>query len=128
MACLVTYHLKDFLKVEGVDVETAMISFGSNRSFETVRAVALAAKHTKATVGKKYPDNIPFNAGEDYERPPAIAGLAVAGLSRVGDWTGGREIAWHLGGLDLYDCVKTVLENYYFYFSQFFEGVDFRDC
>lgn len=127
LACIVTYQLKDFLEKEGVDVEGAMKTFGRSNSFEAVRAVCTAAKH-KEFAGDRYPDNIPFIAGEDYDRPPAYYGEAVFGLSRYGDAHGGREIARNLGGLDLYQCVKTVLSTYKLHFEYLLDDVDFREC
>jgi hypothetical protein len=44
----------------------------------------------------------------DWYRPPAITGVAVAGLSVVGDSKGGREIKHGHARLDLYECAKAV--------------------
>jgi hypothetical protein len=127
LACMVTYHLKDYLQKSDVDVEAAMKTFGGSRAFEVVRAVCTAAKH-KVFAGDKHPDNIPFSAGDDYDRPPATWDEAVWDLSRWGDAVGGREIAQNLGGLDLYECVKTVLKTYEFHFDFLLHDVDFHDC
>ena len=124
---MVTYHLKDYLQKSGADVEPTMKSFDRRREFEAVRAVCTAAKH-KEFAGQKYADNIPFNAGDDYDRPPALWDQGVWDLSRSDDAVGGREIAKNLGGLDIYECVKTVLKTYEFHFSALLEGVDFSDC
>jgi len=127
LACVVAYQLKDYLNQEGVDVDAAMKTFGRSNSFEAVRAVCTGAKH-KIFNGDRYPDNIPFTAGEDYDRPPALAGEMVCGLSRVGDAHGGREIAWHLGGLDIYSSVKAALKNYQFHFADLLANADFEAC
>jgi len=128
LACMVTYHLKDYLDKHGVDVEGAMKLFGGSRSFEAVRAVCIATKHTDFAGRPRYPEHIPFSAGQDYERPPARCGELVCGLSRCGDAHGGREIARNLGGLDVYDSVRTVLKAYEFHFDFLLDGADFRDC
>lgn len=124
---MTTYHLKDYLKTSGAVVEPAMKTLGGSRSFEAVRAVCTAAKH-QVFAGDKYPDNIPFKAGDDYERPLATWDEAEWDVSRWDDAKGGREIAPNFGGLDLYECVKTVLKTYEFHFDFLLQDVDFTDC
>ncbi len=128
LACIVTYHLKDHLKNGGFDLESAMKTFNDTGAFEAVRSVCTSAKHKHLKKSKKYSDTIPFSAGEDYDRPPARAGVMISGLSRAGDAHGGREIASHLGGLDLYVSVKTVLKCYQFFFEALLADVNFQDC
>jgi len=122
IACIVTYHLKDYLEKSGVDVEGALKTFGRATCFEVVRAVCNGTKHRGWRANRV--ENISFVAGDDYDRPPCIAGLAVCGLSRIGDSIGGREVS----EIDLYDAVKTCLRAYYFHFSDYLDGVDFQDC
>jgi hypothetical protein len=122
LACLTAYHLKDHLKSVEADVESAMKVYGPSRSFEAVRSVCTATKHVEFAGSRS--EHIPFRIGDDFERPPCVAGQAVPGLSRVGDPIGGRECV----GLDLYDCVKTVLMTYEFHFEVMLGSVDFRDC
>jgi hypothetical protein len=132
-ACVAVYHLKDHLEACGADVESAFKSCGRNSSFEAIRAACNAYKHAQfprpndeQRYKRKYPNHIPFLFGQEYERPPCIAGLAKADLSRVGDRTGGIEIARDRGGFDLYESVKTVLKAYEFHFSFLLEDLDLR--
>ena len=125
LVCIATYHLSDYLKREGIDVEEALKTFRCT-SFEVVRAVCHGTKHKGWTPNR--PEHIQFVPGQEYHRPPCVAGLAVADLSTVGDGIGGFEIEFDRGGFDLYSSIKIVLEQYLFYFSEFLHGVDFKDC
>jgi hypothetical protein len=126
LACIVTYHLKDYLEKSGADVEAAMKMFGRATCFEVVRAVCNGTKHRGWRAS--HAENIQFVPGDDYDRPPCVAGLAVCDLSRVGDIYGGREVAQNLGGIDIYRAVKTCLREYYFHFHELLDEVDFREC
>jgi hypothetical protein len=126
LACFAAYHLKDYLKKAGADAEFAMKLHGGSRCFEAVRAVCIAAKHVEFAGARS--EHISFKSGEDYDRPPAVWDQLQWDLSRWGDEHGGREIAPELGGLDLYESVKTVLRAYDFHFEFLFADVDFSDC
>jgi hypothetical protein len=123
LACIATYHLKDYLEKSGADVESAMKAFGRATCFEVVRAVCNGTKHCGWRADRV--GNLQFVPRDDYDRPPCVAGIAVSGLSRVGDRIGGREA---VGGIDIYKAVKTCLREYYFLFSELLDEIDFREC
>ena len=125
LACFVVYHWKDYLKFDGIDVEPLAKTFGRCTSWEVVRAVANATKHCQMIPNSKHPENISFTAGEDYLRPPCVAGLAVCDLSVIGDTVGGREVP---GGLDIYKSVKVVLKNLQLHLTDVLGSLDISDC
>jgi hypothetical protein len=108
LACIVTFHLKDHLaKVGETGIENAMRA-DSQDNFDVVRGICNGTKHVR-TDGS-HP--IPFAAGDDWERPPAVAGRLMAGVSVLGDAVGGREITDGSERIDIYSAVKAVLQSY----------------
>jgi hypothetical protein len=96
--------------------------FDRQGPYDVVQAICDATKHC----GHSRPHNVPFDVGTDYERPPAVADLAVADLSIVGDTTGGREIRLKGEGIDIYWSVITLLKHFQF-FSPELAGADASD-
>jgi hypothetical protein len=124
LACIVTYHLKDYLVKAGWPedhVGQAMRLIGNDGPYDTVHSICNAAKHC----GHDRAHNVSFVVGTDYDRPPAIAGAMIAGLSIVGDGTGGREIPFR-GGVDIYWAVTTLLKEFQFFFPEL-AAVDLAD-
>jgi hypothetical protein len=111
LACVVTYHITDYLNKAGHSQDTvhsAMHIVSRDGPYDIVRAICNAAKHC----GLDSKHSVPFVVGSDYERPPAIAGIAVADLSVCDDQTGGREI-FHSGRIvDIYWSVVTLLREF----------------
>jgi len=106
LACIVTFHIKDHLKVAGEsDIDVVMRSSDS-KAFDLVRSVCNGTKH----VSTHSTHSIAFKIGADYERPPSLAGVAMCGLSYVGDTKGGREIAQGSLRIDIYGACRETLE------------------
>jgi hypothetical protein len=88
LACIAVFHVKDHLKkAEETGVETA-VRKAAGFAFDVVRAVCNGSKYLKTDASHP----IGFRAGDDWYRPPAIAGVMIVGLSVLGDSKGGREI------------------------------------
>lgn len=100
LACVATYHCIDYIKRPPGNLRKR---FRENTDFATVDRVAHAFKHAKSD-GKR-----PLEATSVFARPPAIAGAAQAGLSSVGDSTGGVEV-WNESDSDLLSTVKKAAE------------------
>jgi hypothetical protein len=108
LACMVTFHIKDYLKEAGESQPEYAIRATSDNAdddFQVVRAVCNGTKHVVLRPPRPYP----FVAGDDWDRPPLRAGEGQAGISRAGDVVGGREIAVGTGRGDLYQRVKRVV-------------------
>ena len=88
LACVMVFQIKDYLKRAGETGIEQRMRQSTGDAFDVVRGVCNGAKH----VAMDSSHSIRFRAGDDWDRPPAIAGLAIAGLSLVGDGDGGREI------------------------------------
>ena len=108
LACIVTFHLKDHLKTAGeTGIETTMRTAAGD-SFDVVRGICNGTKHVQTD--QSHP--IPFAAGKDWDRPPAILGQMIIGVSRLGDPHGGREIGAGPQRRDVYSAVKAVLNAF----------------
>lgn len=124
LACIAVFHLKDHLKKAGEKgIEDAMRA-SCGVAFDVVRGVCNGAKHL-VTEGRHV---VAFRAGDDWYRPPAAAGAAVAGLSVVGDRQGGREIRHRDDRLDLYRCAKAVAVAYQNNYPAHLAVCDLADC
>jgi hypothetical protein len=127
LACIVTYHLRDYLEKAGEpNVGATMHLLGRNTPFDVVHSICISAKHSGHDPERRH--KIPFSPGQDYDRPPAKWGEAKWGLSRWGDPVGGREIPIKGDGLDIYECVRTVLGTYTFHFSHHLGPIDLSEC
>jgi hypothetical protein len=125
LACIVTYQTKDYLKKAGEPNVAKTMRLGRNAPYDVVHAICDAAKHRDHG---QHRHKIPFAAGQDYDRPPAIWGEAIWDLSRWDDPVGGREIPVGGDGLDIYECVRAVLGNYTVHFAHHLGDVDLSDC
>ena len=105
LACIVTFHLNDYLKSVGHKKTEDKMRVATGDAFDVVRGVCNGTKHVQTN--DKHP--IPFTSGKDWYRPPAIAGLLVLGLSRLGDSKGGREIGSGADRKDIYGAVKSLV-------------------
>src|SRR4030095_3617626 len=80
LACLVTFHIKDHLAKAGeTRIETKMRTGRSPKAFDLVRAICNGTKHVETNGSHPHP--IQFQAGTDYDRPPARASEMIVGLS-----------------------------------------------
>ena len=106
LACVALFHTIDYLAAEGRSSNRQNLRSQLRKEsadFLIVDRVAHAFKHMKS--GHERSDiNRPLHAWEIFSRPPAFAGVMVAGLSYVGDLTGGVEI-WNENGTDLLGVV-----------------------
>lgn len=104
LACIVTFHIKDHLKAAGEqNIEQTMRAAGD--AFDVIRGVCNGAKHVQTDQNHL----IAFSAGDDWDRPPAVLGQMVLGVSRLGDPDGGREIGAGPQRHDIYSAVKDIL-------------------
>ena len=60
--------------------------------FAVVRAYALASKHARIGLHRKFQAG--FDSSRAIDRPPAFAGVMVAGISFAGDTVGGVTVQW----------------------------------
>jgi len=82
LACIVTYHMADYLKKAGVEGLHRNMTDKCDAAWSVVGAVANGAKH-KDNHRSRQP--LKFTAGTDQYRPPAVAGLLECGWSELGD-------------------------------------------
>ncbi|MGY3618404.1 hypothetical protein [Bradyrhizobium sp. USDA 10063] len=101
LACVATYHCIDYIKRPPGNLRKQFRD--ECPDFGTVDRVAHAFKHT-VTDGQK-----PLKVTSVFERPPAGAGVAQCGLSRVGDSIGGVEV-WNESESDLIGAVTKAAE------------------
>ena len=124
LACIAVFHLKDHLKKAGEKgIESAMRTT-CGEAFDVVRGVCNGTKHVQ-TDAKHL---IRFRVGDDIDRPPAVLGEMVIGLSQLGDSTGGRQITDGRTQLDLYECAKAVVLAYRRLYPVHLRSCDLRDC
>ena len=105
LACITVFHVKDHLKEAGETGIEKSMRLHTGEAFDVVRAVCNGAKHVKTDPKHR----IPVRAGDDWYRPPAVAGLMVADLSVLGDGDGGREFEHADIRHDIYSCARRVL-------------------
>jgi hypothetical protein len=99
LACVVTFHCIDYIAPPNRPQNLRHRFRKENSDFATVDRVAHAFKHVKSNGDPKSFENPPLHVTSIFERPPARAGVAQAGLSRVGGSKGGVEI-WDEDGSD----------------------------
>ena len=109
LACIIAFSACEYLKESGeVNVGERMRT-ETGAAYDVVRGVCNGSKHAGAD--RKHA--IAFKPGSDYDRPPARAGELQAGISRLGDTIGGREIlTGSTGGADVYQAVATFLKAF----------------
>jgi hypothetical protein len=116
LACYVAYHTKDQLTEAGCQDVVANIRAAASPHFDVVADVCTGTKHPGRRGG--------FRVGKDWDRPPALWGVAQFGISRWGDARGGREIRHGSEGVDLYESVKQVLLAYAAAYPAALKGCD----
>ncbi len=108
LACITLFHVKDHLRKAGVMKIENTIRELCDSQFEIVRSVCNGAKHLETNRSHR----IPFKAGDDTDRPPAVWGAGKFGMSRWGDPVGGLEVEHEGTRHDVYACVATVARVY----------------
>lgn len=101
LACVATFHCLDYIADKSQNLRDRFRKESSD--FAIVDRVAHAFKHVKSG-HRESPQNQPLHASLVFERPPALAGVAQCGLSRLGDTTGSVEI-WNEDGSNLLSAV-----------------------
>ncbi|WP_316227706.1 hypothetical protein [Bradyrhizobium sp. SZCCHNR3015] len=124
LACIVTFHIKDHLEKVGVTGVTQKMRTACPGHFDLVRGVCNGTKHVATNQGHV----IPFAIGGDYYRPPAFAGVMMAGLSMLGDTKGARVVRHNDTKYDLYGSAKAVLAEFKRQFPNYLDGCDLGDC
>ena len=120
LACIAVFHIKDHLKQVGEKSIEKNLRSASGSAFELVRSVCNGTKHV-STDGSHA---IAFTAGDDSDRPPAVAGKMTAGLSRVGDSHGGRSVQTPSGLRDIYVCVRELILEIKHQYPTHFSSID----
>lgn len=124
LACIVTLQIKEHLRKAGEQGIEKTMRAGGSKSFDLVRGICSGTKH--GDTDKTHP--IPFQAGTDYDRPPARAGEMQLGLSELGDPVGGRQIDSGADRFDLYRACKDALTNFQKNFPDRLGGCRLSDC
>jgi hypothetical protein len=106
LTCMALFHVKDHLHEAGeVSIEDKMRA-ATGKAFDVVRAVCNGTKHVATDASHL----IQFRAGDDFDRPPARSSEMEAGISRLGDPVGGREIGHDPSKrADIYQACRTTL-------------------
>lgn len=127
LACLVTYHLADFVSVQLrlANAETVRKAVGLSDEFLAVEAVNIAAKHVTATRSERA-RKIGLRAGQERIWYPAFAGLARAGATMSGDKVGGVKIMIQTRQVDAFASICAVLKSFQITYPELFEGVDWH--
>lgn len=124
LASIVTFHIKDHLQKAGeTGIENKMRAICGN-NFDVVRAICNGTKHV--LTNESHP--ISFSVGDDWDRPPAACGQMRCGISRLGDFTGGREIGNSgLNRKDIYSSIKAVLSAFCKYYPSYLGNSNLSD-
>lgn len=111
LACIVTYHMEDYLKAAGVIDPHAAMMARCDGAWMVVKGVANGSKHRHGTKGK---DQVVFLAGSDQYRPPAVAGELECGFSIIGDYEGSIVVPTDDEGLwaDVLPCLRTIIRQF----------------
>jgi hypothetical protein len=124
LACIAVFHLKDHLKKAGEKgIEDAMRA-ECGLAFDVVRGICNGTKHVE-TDGSHI---VAFKAGQDTDRPPAILGQMILGVSLLGDSKGGRDVRHGQARLDVYACAKAVVLGFKKLYPQHLGGCDVGEC
>lgn len=124
LAAIVTFHIKDHLQKTGEAGIESKVRAKCGDNFDLVRAICNGTKH----VLTNETHSIPFSVGDDWDRPPAIAGQMLCGISRLGDTAGGREIG-NSGPerKDIYFSIKAVLSAFCECYPSYLGNSDLSD-
>ncbi|MCA6114646.1 hypothetical protein J6524_06895 [Bradyrhizobium sp. WSM 1738] len=106
LACVATFHCIDYMAHRSQNLRDQFRK--ESKDFALVDRVAHAFKHARSG-NPNSPRNQPLHASLVFERPPARAGVAQSGLSRVGDSRGGVEI-WSEAESDVLRAVTKAAE------------------
>lgn len=111
LACIVTYHMVDYLKAAGIKDPEADMRANCEAAWRLVKGVANGSKHQQST---KQRNQMPFLAGSDQYRPPAVVGELECGFSELGDHEGSimvptdDDFLWE----EVLRCLRTVVRHY----------------
>jgi hypothetical protein len=108
LACVVVFHSIDYLGGSKSTSQLRQKFRKASKDFALIDRIAHALKHVK-TGHEASKDIQPLAASEVILRPPAFWGVAVWGLSRWNDSTGGVTIKTEVE-LDIMGAVKNALE------------------
>ena len=140
LSAIAVYHLRDHLgealttltgdakadrravEAAAAKVDDAVRGVLPGEAFNVVRAVANGSKHALT----RSPHGVMFTAGSDWKRPSASVGNFQFGVSRFGDFTGGREIAHNGARLDLYQAVQATLSTFLALYPDHLDGCTFE--
>lgn len=115
LACIVVYHLVDYLKKAGSPDPADVMRKSCSKAWRVVHAVATAAKHGDND-DKRNLNPLKFWSGTDDFRPPAVAGEFECGWSELGDVDGSIVIPTEQTHDPEYenvlDALKTVIHHY----------------
>ncbi len=127
LACLVTYHLADFVVVElGLSSpEDVRNSVGISDEFLAVEAINIEAKHVAATRSVRA-RNIGLRAGRERIWFPSFTGIARAGSTILGDKKGGVKVKIGNRGVDAFVSVCTVLQGFRAAYPSLFADVNWE--
>ena len=106
LACVATFHCINYIVPRSQNLRDQFRKENSN--FAIVDRVAHAFKHVSSG-DPRSPQNLPLHVASVFQRPPCLAGVAQAGLSRLGDTKGSVEI-WNEQGSDLLSVVTRAAE------------------
>jgi hypothetical protein len=106
IACVVVFHSVDYLAYSRKSTKPRQKFGNQSPAFKIVDNVAHAFKHVK-TGNPDDPDHF-LRYDEVISRPPGVAGVMQAGLSRINDPRGGVTLD-KKRDIDLYDVVKTAV-------------------
>jgi hypothetical protein len=109
LTCMAVFHIKDHLRKAGEEEVEKKMRRATGKSFDVVRAICNGTKHVETDASHP----IQFRAGADFDRPPGRAGEMEAGISRIGDLEGGREMGFDPSErFDIYDTCKVTLKAF----------------
>ncbi|MFO1173211.1 MAG: hypothetical protein U1E49_19870 [Hyphomicrobiaceae bacterium] len=125
LACIAVFHVMNYLAEARSEKKAKtvqdIVKADLGESFHVVRVVCNSAKHLR--LDDKH--EIEFRSGDDWSRPAARAGQAIAGLSRIGDQNGDREFQFKNRRYGIYACIRRILISYEKKFPSHFAGCDF---
>lgn len=112
LACIVVFHLADYLKKAGAVEPAAVMRAKCLPAWQTVHAVATGAKHHDNNDAKNK-NPLKFWAGTDVYRPPAVTGEMECGWSELGDEYGSVIMPTNDSfGENVLDALKIVMREY----------------
>jgi hypothetical protein len=111
LACIVVFHLADYLKKAGANDPAGMMRRQCLKGWQIVHAVATGAKHWD---NLDNPNPLKFSAGTDDYRPPGVVGEMECGWSELGEEFGSIVIPTLNDGFgeNVLDALKIVIQHY----------------